>query len=148
MKRSPGAPASEPALPPLVYEVVAWAKARADTAAVALVGSYARGAARPDSDVDLVLLLDDPRPYLEHPDWVARFADVDAITQEDYGPVQSLRVIYRDGLEVEFGLTSPEWAALDRLELGTRRVVVDGMRILFDPRGVLAALMHAVTGSP
>jgi uncharacterized protein len=121
---------------------------RADIAAVALVGSYARGAARPDSDVDLVLLLDDPQPYLERPDWVGRFADVETITREDYGPMQSLRVVSRDGLEVEFGLTSLDWAALDRLDLGTSQVVADGMRILFAPRGLLASLAHAVTASP
>jgi uncharacterized protein len=141
-------PASAPALPPLVYEVVTWASARADIAAIALVGSHARGAARPDSDVDLVLLFDDPQPYLEHPNWVGRFADAETITQEDYGPVQSLRVVYGNGLEVEFGLTSLDWAALDRLELGTSQVVADGMRILFDPRGLLVALARAVTGSP
>lgn len=46
-----------------VQEVLAavteWAKVRSFRG-LALVGSYARGQARPDSDIDLVLLTDDP----------------------------------------------------------------------------------------
>jgi hypothetical protein len=57
-------------------------------------------------------------------------------------------VVYGNRLEVEFGLTSLAWAAVDRLELGTGQAVADGMRILFDPRGLLAALARAVTGAP
>ena len=40
---------------------VAWASAQA----MALVGSYARGAAKDDSDIDLVILTDRPQTYLE-----------------------------------------------------------------------------------
>jgi uncharacterized protein len=35
---------------------VHWASVQEDKQAIALVGSYARGAARTDSDIDLVLL--------------------------------------------------------------------------------------------
>jgi hypothetical protein len=45
--------------------------------------------------------------------------------------VQSLRVFYRNGLEVEFGLTDPAWAALP-LDEGTRQVIAGGMRVLFE----------------
>jgi uncharacterized protein len=40
--------------------VVRWALDRPDVRAVGMVGSWARGDARPDSDVDLVVLADDP----------------------------------------------------------------------------------------
>jgi hypothetical protein len=38
---------------------------------------------------------------------------------------------YMDGLEVEYGLTDETWAAMP-LEEGARRVISDGMRILFE----------------
>jgi hypothetical protein len=37
----------------------------------------------------------------------------------------------------------PTWAATDPVEGGTRRVVTDGMSIVYDPEGLLARLMHA-----
>jgi hypothetical protein len=52
------------------------------------------------------------------------------------------------GLEVEVGLTEPAWAATDPVDPGTRRVVTDGMRILRDPDGRLAALAAAATPGP
>lgn len=124
-----------------------WATDQDDVVGVALVGSHARGAARPDSDVDLVILTDDPRRYLENTAWIKRFGDAGPPSHEDYKMVQSLRVIYGDGLEVEFGLTVPAWAATEPLNPGTRRVISDGCRIIFDRRGVLAALIDAVSES-
>src|SRR6266545_5072717 len=113
-------------------ELAAWAASHDDIAAVALVGSYARGAARPDSDVDVVILANDPRRYLDDTQWIEHFGAAGPPEREDYGMVQSLRVTYRDGLEVEFGLTVPQWAGTEGLEAGTREVVSDGCRIIFD----------------
>jgi hypothetical protein len=128
-------------------ELADWAAIRDDIVAVALVGSYVRGTARPDSDVDVVILVEDPRPYLEDTAWVSQFGKASPPTHEDYRMVQSLRVTYDDGLEVEFGLTVPEWASTEALDAGTRAVVSNGCRIVFDRRGVLAALLRAVTAS-
>ena len=44
----------------LLERAASWASTRGDVAALALVGSWARGAPRADSDVDLVLLTVDP----------------------------------------------------------------------------------------
>jgi len=41
-----------------------WASAQSDVQAVARVGSCARGAAGPDSDIDLVLPVANPQKYL------------------------------------------------------------------------------------
>ena len=49
----------------LIAQVVAWAGRQSDIRAVALVGSYARGSAHADSDIDLVLLCVDPARYLK-----------------------------------------------------------------------------------
>ncbi len=123
-----------------------WAADHDDLAAVALVGSHARGTARPDSDVDVVILVEEPRRYLDDTGWIGYFGAAGAVEHEDYGMVQSLRAIY-DGLEVEFGLTAPRWAGTEGLDSGTRDVVSDGCRIIFDRHGVLAALMRTVAGS-
>ncbi|MFB9907747.1 hypothetical protein [Allokutzneria oryzae] len=47
------------------------------------------------------------------------------------------------GLEVEIGVGRPDWARTDPVGPGTRRVVTDGARVLHDPAGALADLLHA-----
>jgi predicted nucleotidyltransferase len=58
-------------------QVTAWAAAQRDIVAVALVGSHARGTARPGSDVDLVILTATPERFLADTAWPARFGRVD-----------------------------------------------------------------------
>ena len=114
-----------------------WAQGRADIQAVALVGSHARNAATEVSDVDLVVVLTGPDVYLQNTAWVERFGTVERQQFEDYGKVTSLRVWYDDGLEVEYGLTDPTWAALP-LDEGTREVFSNGMRVLFERGDMLS----------
>ncbi len=117
-------------------QVVSWASGRPEVQAVGLAGSWARGTATPESDVDLVVIVENVHGLLADEAWPAEFGDVVADTREDWGSVQSRRVHYTDRLEVEFGLTTAQWASLP-LDPGTRRVVADGFQILYDPNGLL-----------
>ena len=121
-------------------DFVAWVSVQPDVQGIALVGSYARGAAREDSDIDLVILTDQPQKYLDDLQWIERFGRVDRQQLEEYGRLKSLRAWYQDGREVEFGITIPSWAAVP-LEAGTRRVLGDGMTVRFE-RGKLLS-QHA-----
>lgn len=114
-----------------------WASARTDILAVALVGSHARNAAREDSDVDLVIITDDPQKYLAHTEWVGTFGIVARQQVEDYGKLTSLRVWYESELEIEYGFTTPAWAQTP-LDEGTREVIDDGMQILFEREALLS----------
>ena len=84
---------------------VAWASSQEDVQAIALVGSYARGEAREDSDIDLVILTDQSKTYFEDVRWTERFGAIEKHETEDYGRLISLRVWYRNGTEVEYGFT-------------------------------------------
>src|SRR5688572_4282517 len=128
---------------PFLTELRQWVKSQDEIVGVLLVGSHARGQAREDSDVDVVLLARAPTRYLEVHSWMEQFGAVARVEEEDWGNVTSLRVWYSGGLEVEFGWTEPDWAALPP-DPGTEQVVKDGAAILFDPKGVLAALLAAV----
>lgn len=111
---------------------------------IALVGSHARGEARPDSDIDLILVCDDPAALLADRAWVEKFEEVQSAQVEDWGLCTSLRVFYANGPEVEFGIVPEQWTALPP-DPGTAKVVCEGMRILFDPQGILAQLMDAIS---
>lgn len=130
----------------LLDEVVRWAEGAPLLIGVALVGSHTRGVARDDSDVDLMILSAEPGRYLRDTSWLRLFGEVASYTEEDWGLVTTLRVFYAPGLEVEFSLATPAWAALP-VDAGTRRVVADGMHILYDLNNVFGRLQGAVSTS-
>ncbi len=66
-------------------EISQWASAQPDVAALALVGSYARDAAREDSDIDLVFLTSAPQSYLTDIRWTGEFGAVLRTQTENYG---------------------------------------------------------------
>lgn len=127
----------------IVRDVNEWACAREDIRAVALVGSHARGDAGPDSDVDLVLLCSEPERYLRSTEWIRVFGEPLRSSLEDWGRVRSVRVLYRGGIEVEFGFADPDWAALP-LDAGTADVLRDGSRVLLDRDGALREALASV----
>lgn len=119
-----------------------WARERDDIVGLALIGSHARDAARPDSDVDLSVLCKHSDVLTDNQDWAARFGKILKISTEQYGVTCSVRVFYDAGLEVEFGIADPSWASLP-LDSGTRRVISDGIRILYDPIGLFGKARDA-----
>lgn len=124
-----------------IQKVRIWAAGHQDVRGVVVVGSWARDAARMDSDVDIVVLTD-ASAHADPEVWT-RLLDAAVIRQERWGPVQEVRVRCPSGLEVELGLAPLRWAATDPVDSGTRRVMNDGHHIVYDPDGILAALSAA-----
>jgi hypothetical protein len=59
---------------------------------------------------------------------------------ENYGNVISVRVRYQDGVEVEFGFTTVQWADVP-VDPGTRDVISGGMRVLVERGLILSRLL-------
>ncbi|GHA94859.1 nucleotidyltransferase domain-containing protein [Streptomyces thermodiastaticus] len=129
----------------LLDRAVAWASARPDVAGLLLVGSWAADAAREDSDVDLVLLTDDPSLY-DAEALVGERVLGTFVTTRRWGPVTEWRFVRESGLEVELCVGHRDWAGTSPVDPGTRRVVSDGARSLYDPRGLIAAVIDACAG--
>ena len=128
----------------LLKEVTKWAESNPEILGVALVGSYARDEARLDSDVDFVLLACEPQEFINKPEWIKEFGLINSYIVEDWGLVTSLRVYYKNSLEVEFGLTTSEWVS-EPIDEGTHKVIIDGIKILIDKAGLLAQALREVT---
>ena len=124
-------------------EFTNWASAQPDISGVALVGSYARGAARQDSDIDLMILTTDVERYFQGKAWASLFGQIERIEEEDWGAAETLRVFYEDGGETEFNFSAPAWARIP-VDSGTYRVISDGMQILFDPQDLLESAQQTV----
>ena len=120
-----------------IEDFMRWSKRRKDIRAVALVGSYAREAATEVSDVDLVIIAENPQEYLTSTEWARVFGVVITKEVENYGKLSSLRVWYESGLEIEYGFSTREWAKTP-LDKGTKRVITDGMRVLFEKEVLLS----------
>ena len=103
------------------------------------MGSWACGHPGMDSDVDLVVLTTDKPAYMREESWVAELGGTRIIRTQDWGALYTeRRFVLPSGLEVEFGVAPPAWAALDP-SIGV-------LRALHDPEGVLARLIEACRG--
>lgn len=130
----------------VVEFALGWASSQPAIRALALVGSYARAEASMSSDIDLVLLADEPEVYVAGTDWIRSAAGRSGkiIRSKAWGPLRERRVELPSGLVVEYGFAPTSWASVDPLDDGTARVVADGFRILYDPEGLLDRLATAV----
>jgi 8-oxo-dGTP pyrophosphatase MutT (NUDIX family)/predicted nucleotidyltransferase len=134
----------------ILAEITHWAARRGNLCAVALVGSWARGAARDDSDIDLVLLTPDPLwfrqndGWLDEIDWRSIGSTIARWRDADYGLIWSRHLLLADGTEIEFGFGPLVWASVEPVDAGTFQVIRDGCRILHDPQGMLQTLIIKV----
>jgi uncharacterized protein len=116
-----------------------WAASRVDIQAIIVVGSFARGDARPDSDLDVLVLATEPSTYLRDLSWISELGSTLDVDVERYGLVTSLRAHFASGLEVEIGIAPASWASRP-LDPGTEQVARDGIRVLVDRTGDVSAL--------
>jgi uncharacterized protein len=126
----------------VIDRVTRWAADRDDIVGLLLVGSCARNAARRDSDIDLVVLTRDTTRYADSA-WADELAIGELIRTRSWGPITEQRFATTSGLEVEIDIGCPDWARVNPIDPGTRRVVTDGARILHDPTRMLATLLRA-----
>lgn len=132
-----------PDVPSVLDKFVQWARVQADIQGLLLVGSYSRGESRPDSDVDLVMLVDQKSAYLNDFSWFTNFG-LHQPSLEEWGPVTSLRSRWPSGLELELSLAPLSWASVNPVDPGTARVVQDGAKILYDSKGMLSLLLNSL----
>jgi uncharacterized protein len=125
-------------------EILIWIEREEAARGLALVGSYARGTAHPDSDVDVLILIDAPESFvrqrwLDEINWRRVGASPVARYVVHYGVVWSSHVQLDKGLEVEFSFAPLSWAAARPLDSGTRQAISGGCHILYDPDGLFGA---------
>ena len=133
----------------ILAPITAWARSRPDILGLALLGSWARGTARPDSDIDLLFVASEPQAYRYNDFWLTEISWPDAYVagwrDADYGVVWSRHVQLEPMREIEFSFCAPSWAATDPVDAGTANVVANGCRILLDKSRLLEKLLAVVS---
>jgi aminoglycoside 6-adenylyltransferase len=119
--------------------VAEWADERDDVKAAVVVGSQARRDVPADrwSDLDIILVVDDPEPYAEDATWVEEFGSP-ALTFLEDTPLgqRERRVLYETGEDVDLPLFPV--TALERLEQSENvaQLLARGYRVLVDEIGL------------
>ena len=134
----------------VIDAIGAWAIRRDDIRAMALVGSWARGNPHRASDIDVLLLTDNADEYRPRRTWLCEIDfrsagyRLHSTKTTFYGVVWSRHVYLRPTAELELTFADCSWAETEPVDEGTRRVVKDAIRIIFDRDGSLARCIHAV----
>jgi hypothetical protein len=133
----------------LLNAIVNWGQAQGTVRAIALVGSYARQTARPDSDVDVVILTTNPVDFhavewVYEINWDAAGQRVQSWEDKHYGVLWSRHIRLESNLEVELGFAPLSWANTQPIDRGTHKVMSDGHRILWDPDKRLSQLADSL----
>lgn len=117
-----------------LYELKEYAQVTSHIESVIIVGSYARGASREDSDLDIVIITSNKPGMVANQEFVQNFGKIQKQQTEYYGACTSIRVWYKDGKEVEFRIVDSSWVSAP-LDAGTYQVLSDGYKIVIDKKG-------------
>ena len=130
----------------IVAAIADWSRERDDVHAAVVVGSHARAAVPADrwSDLDVVLVVDDPERYATDERWVSEFGSpvLTFLEPTAVGEERERRVLYETGHDVDLPLVP--LSALDRLESPeVAQIFARGHRVLVDKIGLAERLETA-----
>lgn len=115
-----------------------------DILGIALIGSRANGSQRKDSDIDLLILTTDVAFHFKDSDYISRWGSFRYARREKWFSGETIRAFFREeNGQIEFNFVNPEWASLPANE-EARRIVKDGMKILYDPKNILEKLQKEI----
>ena len=123
-------------------QLIRFGSSNKDILAIFLVGSYARGANRIDSDIDIVIVTSEQNKYIDDTAWIDGFGKIKHVDTEYYGWVTALRVFY-DNYEIEFDIAPVKWIYVP-LDAGTRRTLSDGYKIIYEKLNILKEIKKEV----
>ena len=123
-----------------------WVINNSSIKAAGIIGSYARENQNLDSDIDIIILTNSPKNFIDNKQWVNNFGKTNKIKTENWGKVTSLRCFYDSGTEIEFSIASLSWASIP-IDKGTHHVISNGIVVLHDPDKILKKLIETINSN-
>lgn len=114
-------------------ELKVYASETSHIESIIIVGSFARGTNTESSDLDIVIITSNKSGMIADQGFIQEFGEVYKQQTEYYGACMSIRVWYKDGKEVEFGIVEPSWISMP-LDAGTDQVLSDGYKVIVDKK--------------
>ena len=130
----------------LIEKFAAWARTRPDIHTAIVVGSRARADRPADewSDLDIVMFVTDPEPYLTSADWLNNMGDIRiTFVEPTMGGEMERRVLFNGGLDVDFSIilyAKMKQMIQHGLPPELAGIVRRGIRVLLDREGLAACL--------
>jgi hypothetical protein len=135
--------------------VIQWlVTGRDDLRGMAVCGSWARGNPRPDSDLDVLIVAQNPDSLRRDQKWIRElnFSDVGFCylghKTARYGVVWSAHIELEPEAKLELTFAKESWASVHPIAQGTRDVVTDAFNVLIDKDGALQRLRSACSQPP
>lgn len=134
----------------ILTQITQWSSENLNIIGLALVGSYARGNARSDSDIDLMLITPNPWLFRQNMKWIYEIdwkhinLNIKDWKDSDYGVVWSRHIYFVEQTKIEFSFGLPTWTSINPVDRGTLNVVKNGIKILYDPQKVFHNLLNEI----
>jgi len=138
----------------LLARIRAWAPTRPELRGALLVGTAARTTRPADehSDLDVILFVDDPTPWVDDAAWVRDLGEpwLTFIESTMIGHMVERRVLFDNGVDVDFSLVPPPALEPTNADLlsHVRLTLQRGAVVLHDPDGFLARAIAAADAAP
>lgn len=129
----------------ILQSLARWGSRDPQIQAALIIGSQAREDHPADdfSDLDLILVAEDPRLLLTTDDWLSPIGNVHiSFVETTLGGAQERRVLFDGALDVDFIILSPA-DFLHALQTDDAQILLRGCRVLFDKQGLLPAFHSA-----
>ena len=102
---------------------------------IILVGSYARNEQKINSDIDIMILSNNPTALIEDVLSSQFFDNEKSKIKEIYGNTTSIR-LYTSDIELELSISDLNWISIP-LDYGVERILQDGFQIIYDKKNVM-----------
>jgi aminoglycoside 6-adenylyltransferase len=127
----------------ILEELARWARLEDDVRAAIVVGSQARTREPADmwSDLDVILVVREPRALVDSATWLDRFGHVVCTFVEGtMGLWKERRVLYSDGRDVDFVLLPADAPTSAEAVFAVASTLSRGFQVLLDKDGLAASL--------
>jgi hypothetical protein len=126
----------------LMFDFVNWAGEQSHIEGIALVGPCADDENEDDANLSFLIITSKKKKTLEAILQLP-FEPIEQASQEEYGLLTSIKVVYASGMEADYGVTGEEWLQIP-LEEELGAALMSGFKVIWESEELFAGLQRAI----